>query len=268
MKGLDYSNAHPGLDCIVSQGYSFVGRYIGGSPTLKNLDATELAEIRRRNLSVGVFRETTQGFMYTDDGRVHAETCARLLHDLGMDDAIVFYALDVDYRGLIPSQLRAVDRFLQDAASITGGHRVGIYGSDDAIDHWVGLPYCQWGWQTYAWSNGRISPNAHLRQYRNGVSLCGGLVDLNETYVDDFGQWPRPVQPPIDLEGEDMLVLLYAPSNDTFWLVDTRSKLAAVIPKEDFDKLKATNDPDIRIWTQFSAGFVDSLLTQCDISET
>lgn len=203
MKGLDYAFDHPDLVCVAQQGYSFVARYVGDpdpNPD-KYLDAAEVKALRTLGLSIVVCRETSAGFMLTDDGGTHARIARHHCNTLGLHGIPIYYALDVDPRGLTPAQINAVTEFLQAAARADGGgHMVGLYGAANAIDRWVGADYCHWGWQTYAWSAGRISAKAHFRQHRNGVPLCGGSVDLNETYADDFGQWPRPTSTPVEEE--------------------------------------------------------------------
>jgi hypothetical protein len=214
-RGLDYSFSHPNLTCVRNSGYEFVARYIGDPDpnSAKYLDAGELGGILAAGLKVVVVRETTAGFMFTDSGRTHAKASRDHCNNLGMRGIPIYYALDVDPRGLNSSQRAAVARFLADAAAQDGGgHNVGIYGSDDALDWFMG-PNCHWGWQTYAWSSGRVTPRAHFRQYLNGQRICGGTVDLNETYATDYGQWPRPattpsVTPPTQQKDEDMPYLL------------------------------------------------------------
>lgn len=206
-KGLDYSYAHPDLACVKRNRFTFVARYIGDPDPngAKYLDAPELARIRSFNLDLVVVRETTAGFMFLDSGVTHARISRAHCDNLGLYGIPIYYALDVDPRGLSETQLRRVADFLAQAAWADGGGRnVGIYGSDDALDRFMG-PNCHWGWQTYAWSGGRITPRAHFRQYLNGQSICGGTVDLNETYTPDFGQWPRPTAtPPIPVPIGDL----------------------------------------------------------------
>jgi hypothetical protein len=47
----------------------------------------------------------------------------------------------------------------------------------------------RWFWQTLAWSGGRWAGHNHLEQYRTGVSLAGGTVDLCRSKTADYGQW-------------------------------------------------------------------------------
>lgn len=202
--GLDYSYAHPTLSCVKKAGYGFVARYIGDLDpnSAKYLDKQELNSILGLGLSVVVVRETTAGFMLTESGAAHARASRAHCNQLGLWGIPIYYALDVDPRGFTQSQNNAVHKFLADAAAVDGGGlMVGLYGSDDALDRFIG-PNCRWGWQTYAWSTGRISPKAHFRQYKNGQAICGGTVDLNETYYPDYGQWPRPYETEDDLTPE------------------------------------------------------------------
>lgn len=207
--GIDYAFAHPNLACAAQQGHGFVVRYVGDPDPnpLKYLDAAELTVIRSLGMSVVVVRQTTASFMLTDSGAAHAKAARGHCNVLGLTGIPIYYALDTDPRNLNAGERQRVTQFLTDAAAVDGGRDfVGLYGSDDAIDAWVGTPYCRWGWQTFAWSAGRISPKAHFRQWRNGVALCGGTVDLNETYRDDFGQWPRPSSPnPLPPKPEDVM---------------------------------------------------------------
>src|SRR5262245_45271462 len=270
-RGLDYSGSHPNLDCVVQRGYTFVARYIGDPDPnpLKYLDAPELGQLRARNLSVVACRETSAGFMFTDSGDTHARISRSHLRALGMHDAPVIYACDVDFRGLTQAQKNAGTEFLRDAARVDGGRDfVGIYGSDDAIDYWAGTDYCRWGWQTYAWSSGRISPKAHFRQHLNGQNICGGVVDLNEAYVADFGQWPRPSTPPPEPEQQEidnMYVGIQHPDPNLAWWSDFSTKrlvtleemgILAFVIRFNKGTVLLTDENKPQPWSQY---MVDSL---------
>jgi len=43
-------------------------------------------------------------------------------------------------------------------------------------------------WQTYAWSGGKRSAKANIYQYKNGQTIAGHPVDLNESYGGE-GWW-------------------------------------------------------------------------------
>jgi hypothetical protein len=64
-----------------------------------------------------------------------------------------------------------------------------VYGEYDVIAHLAGNGRAAWFWQTYAWSAGRWHTANHIEQYRNGVTLGGGTVDLDRALKTDYGQW-------------------------------------------------------------------------------
>jgi hypothetical protein len=46
-----------------------------------------------------------------------------------------------------------------------------------------------WFFQTYAWSGGLWYGGNHVEQYKNGVIVAGGEVDLCRSVKAEFGQW-------------------------------------------------------------------------------
>lgn len=121
-------------------------------------------------------------------------SAARVGHDRAVSAGMpprrpIYFALDTDPRSLSAAQWALVQSFCNGAASVLGRSRIGVYGGYAAIARLVPT-YAAWGWQTYAWSGGRWSAKAHLRQYLNGQNLCGGEVDLCRSVTDDYGQWP------------------------------------------------------------------------------
>jgi hypothetical protein len=76
-------------------------------------------------------------------------------------DAPIFFAVDRHHLGNYPA-IQAYANAFNAATS----RPVGIYGEADVIDHFVtpGVQPVQYGWQTAAWSGGRVSAKAHLYQ--------------------------------------------------------------------------------------------------------
>lgn len=69
----------------------------------------------------------------------------------------------------------------------------GVYGEADVIEdlHRQGLTVMEW--QTYAWSGGRLSPEADFYQYLNGQHLAGASVDFNRiVHAEQLGAWWPP----------------------------------------------------------------------------
>ncbi|WP_256973583.1 hypothetical protein [Brevibacillus brevis] len=62
------------------------------------------------------------------------------------------------------------------------------------------LGACKRFWQTYAWSKGQLSKSANLSQYKNGQTLAGHTVDLNDALGGE-GWWdtnPQRVEKPVN----------------------------------------------------------------------
>jgi hypothetical protein len=70
------------------------------------------------------------------------------------------------------------------------------YGATKKVDviedlHRQGLTVMEW--QTYAWSGGRLSPEADFYQYLNGQHLAGASVDFNRiVHAEQLGAWWPP----------------------------------------------------------------------------
>jgi hypothetical protein len=89
---------------------------------------------------------------------------------------------------LTAGQWAACADYLGVAAAILGRASVGVYGGYAAVERLVG-PNAAFGWQTYAWSGGRVSTKAHLYQYDNGNNVCGGMVDYDSIRRRPYGGW-------------------------------------------------------------------------------
>jgi Domain of unknown function (DUF1906) len=147
--------------------------------------------LRAARLRIALVFQTTAAFMLNgfNEGVEDAGQAEAMADGLGITGRPIYFALDIDPRGLSSSQWDAVKAYLNGAASVIGRDRVGVYGGFKAIDVLVPT-WAPWGWQTYAWSAGQLSGKANLFQYQNGVQLCGGEVDLCRSLTPDFGQWP------------------------------------------------------------------------------
>jgi hypothetical protein len=197
-EGVDYAWARPGAAGLAAAGKRFAVRYGGPGSAGKQLDAAELRALRAAGLDVVANAEgTDDGYLGAAAGRSWALAAEQHFRDLGMPaDRPIYFSVDFDADS---SDWAAVDAALRGSAEIIGAGRVGVYGSYDTIAHCVAAGTARWFWQTYAWSGGRWHSRAHIQQYKNGVSLAGGTVDLNRAMVADFGQWGAST-------GDDMTV--------------------------------------------------------------
>jgi hypothetical protein len=203
MEGVDYSFSRPNPAALKGAGKHFAVRYVGTPHSDKNLTRTEAAALLTVGIDLVAVYETTAGFMLQENGVEAAERAFTNAWNLGMPRTRpIYFALDVNPSTFTDSQWSRCYGFLQAARHWVGGPYVGVYGNDVAIDRLVGpMGPTTYGWQTYAWSGGLWSSKAQLQQYRNGVGLAGGLVDLCRSTVPDFGQWsfassPQPIPAP------------------------------------------------------------------------
>jgi hypothetical protein len=166
-------------------------RYVGTPGRSKNLTLAEAVAREADGTPQAFVYESTAGWMLVGwAAGVGAATAARNdLHDLGYPDyRAIYLACDVDIS--TAGQLAAVDACLDGAASVLGRSKVGIYGEADVIDHCMGNGKAAYGWQTRAWSGGRVSGRACLLQQVGYVSVDGVQCDRNTILKDDWGQWP------------------------------------------------------------------------------
>ncbi|WP_236628105.1 DUF1906 domain-containing protein [Sporolactobacillus terrae] len=52
-------------------------------------------------------------------------------------------------------------------------YKIGVYGSYSVVEALSETSYTDFYFQTYAWSNGKVSKHADLYQYKNGQTISG-----------------------------------------------------------------------------------------------
>jgi Rv2525c-like, glycoside hydrolase-like domain len=189
MEGVDYAWARPGVAELRAAGKRFAGRYVGPGTPGKLLTSSEAGALTRGGVAIvslaegasdGALGGYARGVEHARSARAHAWLC-------GMPARRpIYFAVDFD---ATPAQLSTVEQYFRGVASVMGPGQVGVYGGYRTIDYCAARGLATWFFQTYAWSQGRWHPRATLHQYRNGVSLAGGIVDLCRSTVDDIGQW-------------------------------------------------------------------------------
>lgn len=189
IEGVDYSYSHPDPRGLAVAGKRFAARYVGYGGSLKKLSVVEAQALADNGIAIVAHLEGTASWMMGGRQAGIDGMRAALAHaaQLGMPEDRPFYlACDFD---CTTAQWPTVRECLQGAASVAGLHRVGVYGGYRTVDWALRDGVVAWAWQTYAWSAGRWHAKAQAQQYRNGVSLVGGTVDLDRAMVLDFGQW-------------------------------------------------------------------------------
>lgn len=194
-EGVDYSWGRPDPAELYRLGKRFAVRYVSYDRTGKNLTKAEADRLH----AAGLATVTNWEHSHLDQlggysrGVEHAREADRLHRACGgPPDRPIYFSTDFDAS---PAQLATCYDYLRGCADVLGWDRVGVYGGIRTIDHMADRGV-RWLWQTYAWSAGQWHPATDLRQYRNGVRLAGGEVDLNKAMTSDFGQWGVAVATP------------------------------------------------------------------------
>lgn len=196
IEGVDYSTVHPSARGLAAIGKEFAARYVGPGTLDKLLLPTEVAQLQAAGLWIV---SLVEGF--ADDallgyakGQAHAEQAREwhLEHNYRWP-VPCYFAVDFDVQA---AQWGAVREYFQGAASIIGLSYTGIYGGLNAMRWAHADDVARWFFQTSAWSGGTWFPGNHLEQYRNDVSLVGGLVDLDRAPQPLYGGWTMSTPEP------------------------------------------------------------------------
>ncbi|GGP07255.1 LysM peptidoglycan-binding domain-containing protein [Oceanobacillus neutriphilus] len=173
---------------LKNAGYNFALRYLGNS--WKSFNKAESVAIQKVGLDlVSIYQGTANKASYFNkaQGQKDGKRATTWANNVGQPKGSAIY-FAVDYAAAGASQLNNIkDYFAGVKSTISKDFKVGVYGSFTVIEAMSGL--VDYYWQTYAWSSGKISKHAHLRQYHNNVTVQGLNIDKNEAYKNDIGQW-------------------------------------------------------------------------------
>lgn len=214
MEGVDYAFSSPSPAGLAQAGKRFAMRYVGPGSDPKHLTFAEATALNKAGLSCvtlveGAVGDPKGGF---NVGVSHASSALAMSRARGFPtNAPMYFAVDYDVSS---TSWPAAREYLRGAGTVIGPSLVGIYGEYDAMVWAKRDGVAAWFFQTYAWSGGRWYAGNHVEQYKNGVSLAGGTVDLCRSQQVNFGQWSLIPQH----EEENMLIRV----NETgaIWTVD------------------------------------------------
>lgn len=197
-----------GIDCatpltaktaqaIAAEGYEFVARYLVPETYNKYLSKAEAQFISDSGMNIVSVFETTASRPLGGDaaGRGDAQLALNCARKIGQPKGTAIYFC-ADFDLTKPSHFDLTENYLRAATVVLGNeYEVGIYGEFSVIEEMAKRNACKHFWQTYAWSKGQKSSRANLYQWRNGQSVGGVAVDLNESYGNE-GWWSfRPADP-------------------------------------------------------------------------
>ena len=195
--GIDYSSGVPDPAVVRDSGFTFIARYVSNPGNPKNLTAGEAAAARKAGVDVVVIFESTASRALGGRGagaidglaaRAQAEACGAPVN------SAIYAAVDFDVTNA--SQLLAVAAYFDGFRGVLGPHPAGGYGELSVIDALLVGKHVTYGWQTGAWSGGKLSRLAHLYQRIGGITVDGVSCDVDVALAPDFGQWGRAVVAP------------------------------------------------------------------------
>ncbi len=198
---VDYAWWTPTPAQLRSMGISGAMRY-GVPRNSKSISPTECANLRAAGFDIGLVYETVadRAGQGPEAGREDSAKANAFADSLGYPPTCtLWYAVDFDASPLqVQPYFDGIASLKQRTHAPYGGFRV--------IE---GVSYPGMGWQTVAWSAGKVSKRAGLLQ--NGLNGFHGTYDSNRVIVEDFGQWLAHPVPPVS-QDEDFPPGLYVRS--------------------------------------------------------
>ncbi|MEK0313753.1 DUF1906 domain-containing protein [Cohnella sp. 56] len=196
-----------GIDCatpltaktaaaIAAAGYKWAARYLVPiAYKHKRLTRAEAVAITAAGMQVVSVFETTASRPQGGATNGQKDGAAAYLEARAIEQPIgsaIYFAVDYDAQ---PKDYDLIEDYLRAAAKEIPGYQIGVYGSYAVVEEMSRRGACTHFWQTYAWSKERKSSKANLYQYKNGTSVGGVTVDLNDSYGGE-GWWnTKPVAP-------------------------------------------------------------------------
>jgi photosystem II stability/assembly factor-like uncharacterized protein len=186
---IDYSSGYSSTtpSRLRSSDVGIVIRYVGARKW-KSLTRREANALRAAGIDIAAVYETKAGWMLAgrSAGVSAAKTARRAVRACGgPNQPFVWFACDVATK-----DYSRVNACLAGAASVLGADHVGIYGSYSVCENALKSGYATKAWQTEAWSNGKVLPQAAI--FQPAHRSFGNLrldYDSNFMRSEDVGQW-------------------------------------------------------------------------------
>lgn len=195
VRGLDYTTqTTPEIaKAFVDAGIEFVCRYLVPEKyKWKRLTKTEADAISNAGLNIiSVFESSaSRAAGGAAAGKADGITALSEAKIVGQPEgSAIYFAVDYDAKAI---DHKAIEDYLKAAAKELPGYHVGVYGSYSVCLTMfnLGIKYL---WQTYAWSGGKFTNHANIYQHKNGQSVAGVTVDLNNSFGGE-GWWSTRIE--------------------------------------------------------------------------
>lgn len=239
---VDYSFARPDPQAMVAAGVKLVVRYISPSRAHpKNLNAAERDALHTAGLAIllvweNAVADPAKGAAL---GTSHGTQARAYALDLGYPTGIpIIVAVDFNVQpAQIPHPVIDYLRAFRDAASWP----IGVYGGKLAVDNAAIWDVSTLGWQTEAWSAGKVSTYADCLQHihaRPQIAALGAVDD--NTVLHAFTAWSAPIPTPPaptptptpTTEADDVRYIVQGDTSESVWLTDgiTKTRLTPTTP--------------------------------------
>jgi hypothetical protein len=221
------------------------GRYIGwdsvpGYPSIgKNISVAEAKALIAAGIDIFLAFEygANEAASGSAQGNKDGQLATEQLRQFGAPaDMAVYFAVDFDIPDYAPSlpdtpanafaKLGPVGKYFQAIKVASPEYAIGGYGGYYAITRLFDAGLIRYGWQTVAWSGGKLDSRAGIYQLASptGLNLSSDL-DIREhaSTSQDYGQWPRPAVPVV--QEEEVTIVLTGTS------LPTGSAVVLPVPK-------------------------------------
>lgn len=173
---------------LAAEGYQFAARYLVPSAyAWKRLTRKEAEAITAAGLRIISVFETSANRPAggAANGQADGKAAYTEATMIGQPSgSAIYFAVDYDAQ---PKDYDAIASYLRAAEKEIPGYETGVYGSYEVVEAMRKRGAAKHFWQTYAWSRGQKSAHANLWQYKNGATVAGHSVDLNESYGNEGG---------------------------------------------------------------------------------
>lgn len=238
MKAVDYSFARFTAAQLKAAGVGVVFRYLRGAG--KAITAAELATLLDGGIEVVLCDEmqATTATSGAPGGIVRGNAINLALHNLGLPVSTpVYAAADTEYEAITGPLAH-----FGSIAGIRGAGACGIYGEGELDEACRARGYCAFTWQSESRSypgNATTARTTNVQQVTTTPPLVGTDLDLIEL-PGDFGQLPRPTDPPTPTEDTPML--------STSTRTDTKGETTML------DVYRENPDGSVQHWWQAQTG--------------
>ena len=204
------------IQVLTQNGTDIALRYLN-DPGGKGISAAEARALDAANIMIGAIWEVggTSFRGGYSAGLSDGQAAQSIMRNLGVSSgALCWFTVDTD-----TADYGSTNAYLKGCKAGTGPYIAQLYGKYGVVEAAAAAGLGTNHYQTYAWSAGKLSSNAAVYQYQNGVMVGGVSMDRDRTLKPLNGTWAHagnsPVQPPPDWTEQMIMTLPTLGPSDT-----------------------------------------------------